>query len=265
MAKDPAFLFYSQDFFLGTATMSFEDKGKYIHIMCLMHQQGRLDEETIRFTVGSVSVKLKNKFKIDENGFWYNSRLEEETKKRNHFTKTRRDNGSKGGRPKKDKTDRLLVGLATGNHSGSHMGNENDNINNTSIYTDTLSNSIVTEMIKIFKTRNPNYPITPKDHYPQCLQIAYRIAQMKGWEQKDVLNGKMQETLKSWTKIVDFIKTDDWMSTRGLIDLNNTKEWDRLIQKMNNAKNPTKKIESELKSPIRKESETDFEKYKKKV
>lgn len=126
MAKDPAFLFYSQDFFLGSATMSFEDKGKYIHILCLMHQQGRLDEETIRFSVGNVSVKLKSKFKIDENGFWYNKRLEDETKKRNNFTKSRRDNGSKGGRPKKEKTDRLSVGSA----KDKHMGIENEN-NNT--------------------------------------------------------------------------------------------------------------------------------------
>lgn len=126
MAKDPAFLFYSQDFFVGCATLSFEDKGKYIHILCLMHQQGRLDEETIRFSVGNVSVKLKSKFLLDENGFWYNKRLEEEIEKRNNFTKSRRDNGSKGGRPKKEKTDRLLVGLPKDNH----MGNEDeDNIN----------------------------------------------------------------------------------------------------------------------------------------
>ena len=127
MAKDPAFLFYSQDFFTGSATLSFEDKGKYIHLLCLMHQQGRMDEETIRFTVGSVSVKLKSKFKIDENGLWYNHRLEKEAEKRNKFTKSRVDNGLKGGRPKKEKTDRFPVGSAKHNR----MGNENENENNT--------------------------------------------------------------------------------------------------------------------------------------
>jgi hypothetical protein len=51
MAKDPAFLFYSQDFIVGVQTMPFEDRGKYITILCQMHQQGRLDEETIRTLV----------------------------------------------------------------------------------------------------------------------------------------------------------------------------------------------------------------------
>ena len=101
MAKDPAFLFYSQDFIVGTNTMNFEDRGKYITILAQMHQQGRLDEETISFLVGSISVKLKNKFSIDENDLWYNKRLEEESAKRSAFIDSRRENGKKGGRPSK--------------------------------------------------------------------------------------------------------------------------------------------------------------------
>ena len=81
--------------------MSFEDRGKYITILAQMHQQGRLDEETISFLVGSVSVKLKTKFSVDENGLWYNIRLEEEIEKRAAFIDSRRENGKKGGRPKK--------------------------------------------------------------------------------------------------------------------------------------------------------------------
>lgn len=80
--------------------MSFEDRGKYISILCLMHQQGRMDEETIRFLVGSVSVTLKSKFEVDENGLWFNVKLESEIEKRIKFTESRRSNGIKGGRPK---------------------------------------------------------------------------------------------------------------------------------------------------------------------
>jgi hypothetical protein len=100
MAKDPAFLFYSSDFIVGTQTMNWEDRGKYITILALMHQQGRMDDETIRFLVGSFSDKLISKFEKDDNGMYYNVRLEEEIEKRSNFVDSRRINGSKGGRPK---------------------------------------------------------------------------------------------------------------------------------------------------------------------
>lgn len=121
MAKDPAFLFYSQDFIVGTNTMNFEDRGKYITILAQMHQQGRLDEETISFLVGSVSVKLKSKFQIDKNGLWYNERLEEEMGKRAAFVDSRRENGKKGGRPKKPN------GKPNGKPSNNLHEDENEN------------------------------------------------------------------------------------------------------------------------------------------
>jgi len=133
MAKDPAFLFYSSDFLTGVMVMSFEDRGKYITLLALMHQQGRMDEETIRLLVGSCSVKLISKFKKDENGFFYNERLELETEKRNKFTQSRKDNGFKGGRPTKKnkpkpnlpKTDRLHVGYPKDNLMEDRDINEN--------------------------------------------------------------------------------------------------------------------------------------------
>ena len=112
MAKDPAFLFYSQDFYVGTALMSFEDRGKYITLLCLMHQQGRMPEETIRLLVGSVSNRLRCKFLVDENGLWYNERLEAEAEKRIKFTESRRSNGLLGGRPK---ASGYPIGVATEN------------------------------------------------------------------------------------------------------------------------------------------------------
>jgi hypothetical protein len=155
-------------------------------------------------------------------------------------------------------------------YSGTHFErtierteNENENIISNKI--NTGSSTLVTDMIKIFKERNPSYPIDADAHYPQVLQIAYRIAKMKGWEQRDVLNGKMNDTLKSWTTIVDFILTDDWLTTRGLIDLNTNKEWDRLILKMTKA-NQDKVITQKkefIGSPIKKESDVNWEQYQK--
>jgi len=121
MAKDPAFLFYSQDWIVGALTLTMEERGQYITIIAQMHQQGRMDEKTIRFLVGNVSDNLKTKFKIDKDGKWFNERLELETSKRNKFTASRRENGAKGGRPKKKP-----LGLDMDNH----MGNEDEDVNN---------------------------------------------------------------------------------------------------------------------------------------
>lgn len=130
--KDPAFLFYSQDFYTGVATLTMEDRGKYITLLCLMHQQGRMTEETICFLVGSVSDNLKSKFRIDEKGFWYNERLEIESEKRSKYTESRRINGGKGGRPKYKEEHK---GKHKDIHMDNHMEDENE-ISKSVIYTE---------------------------------------------------------------------------------------------------------------------------------
>lgn len=99
MAKDPAFLFYSADFMMGAMTLSMEQRGQYITLLSIMHQKGRLTKEEVEFVIGgNPSISLTKKFKIDEQGNWYNERLEAEIAKRSEFTKSRRksleiDNG----------------------------------------------------------------------------------------------------------------------------------------------------------------------------
>ena len=40
--KDPAVLLYTQDFLVGTISMNFEERGKYITLLCMQHQKGKL-------------------------------------------------------------------------------------------------------------------------------------------------------------------------------------------------------------------------------
>ena len=79
-----------------------EERGQYITMLCLQHLSGHLNEKTISLSVGSVSVDVLSKFKIDEDGLYYNERLQIEIEKRSKFTKSRTSNGLKGGRPKKE-------------------------------------------------------------------------------------------------------------------------------------------------------------------
>lgn len=150
--NDPAVLFYTSDFLTGVIDMTMEERGQYITLLCYQHQKGHIPIETIRLLVGySVSDKVMQHFKIDKDGNYYNSRMDIEKEKRAVFTESRRINGQKGGRPKKEKNKPLgkpkknLVD----NHMGNHMGNENDN-ENININKKYFNNDEVNELFKDF-------------------------------------------------------------------------------------------------------------------
>ena len=95
MGKDPAVLFYTGDFIVGTMTMDYEQKGKYIQLLCLQHQNGHLSEKQMLLVCGSYDEDIFSKFEKDEEGKYYNERMEEESIKRRKFTESRRNNRSK--------------------------------------------------------------------------------------------------------------------------------------------------------------------------
>ena len=125
MAKDPAFLFYSSDFLNGVADLTMEERGQFITLLCLQHQKGTLTDKTIRLCLGSVSVDVLSKFIKDKDGNYFNERLQDEIEKRIQFTESRRNNGSKGGRPKNNTKP---LGLAKHNHMEDVNENENEDI-----------------------------------------------------------------------------------------------------------------------------------------
>ena len=62
MAKDPALLFYTGDFLVGTITMNYEQRGKYITLLCLQHQQGFLTEDDLKEHLEDTDLKVFSKF-----------------------------------------------------------------------------------------------------------------------------------------------------------------------------------------------------------
>jgi hypothetical protein len=134
MAKDPAVLLYTQDFLVGTMTMDYEQKGKYIHLLCLQHQKTKLTKKDLQLVLSDEDVEVFEKFTLDTDGFYYNIRMKEEADKRANFTKSRRDNGNRGGRPKTTikpndiPYDKPKENLSV-NHMDNHMEDENVNEN----------------------------------------------------------------------------------------------------------------------------------------
>ena len=127
--KDPAFLFYSSDFLSGTMLMSDEDVGKYIRLLCLQHQKGHLKEKDMLSICKTFSEDIFSKFKKDEEGNYYNERLEYEANKRKAYSESRRNN-----RKKKEEIETYEKDMKNiCNSYEKHMENENENINTNDI------------------------------------------------------------------------------------------------------------------------------------
>jgi hypothetical protein len=94
--KAPAFLFYSSDFLTGTILFTDEQVGKYMRLLCLQHQQGHLSERDMFKVCGDKDPDIWGKFEQDENGLFYNERLEKETVRRNNYVDSRKKNISGG-------------------------------------------------------------------------------------------------------------------------------------------------------------------------
>lgn len=94
MAKDPAFLFYSSDFLIGTVFFSNEQVGKYIKLLCYQHQFGSLSKSQALAVLVQWDNLVMSKFILEE-GLYYNKRLRDESVKRNKFCESRRESINK--------------------------------------------------------------------------------------------------------------------------------------------------------------------------
>jgi len=131
MAKDPAFLFYPNDYIGGTMGMTFEEKGAYMELLMVQFNRGHMTYDMIRQVLGQncgqLFGRIKDKFSIDDDGLYYNTRLEEEKYKRQNFSNSRRNNKlGINQHTKKDKLDDSNS-LDKEGHMTLHMENENEN------------------------------------------------------------------------------------------------------------------------------------------
>ena len=116
MAKDPAFLFYTNDFISGTQFFTDEQVGIYIRLLCAQHRHGRLSEKHMMHICKTYDKDIFSKFTKDSDGNWYNERLESEIVKRKNYSESR----SKNRKSEKNICQSYVQ----------HMENENENIDN---------------------------------------------------------------------------------------------------------------------------------------
>lgn len=131
MAKDPAVLWYWNDWQGGTSTFTRHLKGCYMDLLNAQFNNGRLSLAEIKTVLGtdfgSSWPTLQKKFEKDEDGLFFNARMESEKLRRGNFIERQKENGSKGGRPKNPRDNpRVTSGL-------SNKENENRNETETGI------------------------------------------------------------------------------------------------------------------------------------
>lgn len=141
--KDPAFLFYSSDFLTGTMFMSDAQLGKYIKLLCVQHQRGHLTEKDMLNICKRYDKDIFSKFVKDNDGNYYNIRLQKEIDKRKNYSKSRSEN-----RKSKITFENICYSYVK------HMENENINrINVIEYINKNKLNNIIELLIEYFNYR----------------------------------------------------------------------------------------------------------------
>lgn len=175
MAKDPATLWYWNDWHGGTVTFSRHLKGCYMDLLYAQFNVGRLSLEEIKTVLGNDFASwgaLSKKFVQDEHGLFYNERAENEKLKRKKFSESRRKN------------------LSGDDHMGTHMENENEDIiiKRKGVFLESLqpfkekySDAMITAFYEYWTERKPNGKKL-RYEFEKVFEISKRLAT---WFRKD--------------------------------------------------------------------------------
>jgi hypothetical protein len=252
MAKDPAFLFYPGDWLGGTIGMTLEEKGAYIEVLILQFNRGHMSEHMIERIIGHNWQHIKQKFKQDAEGLYFNERLEFEKNKRKNFTESRRDNRLS----KKDKEESTKVEPKKSSHKknisasyDSHMlqhmenENENENINANELSIYPFSENFMQHWNewKQYKIQQHSFKyksaLTEKKEFNRLLKLSQKNetfaielidnAIARAWEGIHIPNDKKQKQhepanrdqarIEYWNHMVDTFGTDEEKATRKIV------------------------------------------------
>lgn len=142
--KDPAFLFYTSDFYLGTEEMTFEHLGMYLKLLMKQHLKGWISEQNFFAFFGCTKdapnlhqictkfAPVISKFTKKNTGkaiYYYNVRLDFEIKRRAEYAESRRVNalGNRAENSDQNKQKFFKKDEIKNKHMPNHMENENEN------------------------------------------------------------------------------------------------------------------------------------------
>lgn len=213
MAKDPAFLFYPGDWLGGTMLLTRQQKGCYIDLLMAQFNTGPLSMEHINTVLGAdqnVWLILKNKFKKNDEGNFFNEKLASEVEKRKNYVSSRRKN-KLGSKQSYDKTHEQSHDKTSDAHMSKHMENENENV----IIKDSEEGTgeekgmpLAHSMQQRWLARlGKKYPSRPMKDFPAILEIGLFLHQQEGGNKNHLSDLVSPETilvLEHWDKWIDW-------------------------------------------------------------
>lgn len=222
--KDPAFLFYSSDFLSGTMLMTDEEIGQYIKLLCLQHQKGHLKEKDMLNICKTYNEDIFSKFKKDEEGNYYNERLEYEANKRKAYSESRRNN-----RKKKETYEKDMKNIC--NSYEQHMGNANANENrnrNINKNNSKVNDSCANDLQVIIDFYNENIGLIT----PYGLEILSSYAEEMDQE---LIILAMKKSVEANKRTIQYIKAilNNW-SKQGIKTVLDAEQEDRKFRDKNN-------------------------------
>lgn len=203
--KDPAFLFYPNDWIGGTMGMTFEEKGAYMELLILQFNRGHMTTHMIGHVLGQTGGhlwdKLVDKFEVDADGNYFNSRLDAEKTKRKNYSNSRKNN--KLGKNQYSKKAEAESGHMT-THMIGHMGNEDE---------DVIINKSQVGKEGVGEKPNPEPPaseipsldafLAHAKSFNDPVDEAKAIAMYEKWK-KNGWNDSKGNPIKNWTALLKF-------------------------------------------------------------
>lgn len=219
--KDPAFLFYSSDFLSGTMLMSDEEIGQYIKLLCLQHQKGHLKEKDMLSVCKTYNEDIFSKFIKDEDGNYYNKRLEYEINKRKAYSESRRNNRRK--KEEKETYEEDMKNIC--NSYEEHMENENANINENINIDNKVNDSCVNNLQDIIDFYNENIGLIT----PYGLEVLSSYAEEMD---KELIIFAMKKSVEANKMTIQYIKAilNNW-SKQGIKNVLEAEEEDKKFKK----------------------------------
>lgn len=199
MAKDPAFLFYSSDFLTGTMTMTNQQVGIYIRLLCFQHQHGQISVDDMQSLCGGIAdAKIVAKFTIDENGNYFNERLRNEMIKRQSHSNKQKENA-------------LKRWQCRGNAVAMPLENENENV-----IEDVIRNKIIKKEETIFdEFLKKQCPTVLKLKTQMTADQAEKLAREFGFEEVC----QILEAMENWIPLTKksksvYLTAKTWLTKR---------------------------------------------------